>query len=331
MNELTNTSALLDLQKTISEMSAEGLLNIITKATDNSTGFSTRQSLDPRVEDVTLRRTPIFDMLPRVQVVNPIHQWDSITSGGTAISSFAGAIDSVGVDNDPVISRYSEAVRYYRATTTVGQFTNAMSRPQLKAQETVDAKTVEKIKYDIEKDIFRGASSSNTIRGFNSIINDFSPAANTESLGATLTETTAFDTVMREVVEQGGLSTHFVLNPKDKGAFADIFDNQIRYNDPKGMTNSFGYGIQKYMSDYGEVDVMWDLFVGNKTGTPAVSTGYVLDINTWSLGEPIINGAAGIATQDLAKVGPQNTKLMNYYGLLVYHANEWNGRVTNIQ
>ena len=70
--------ALASLSKTIAEMGVmEYVKDLLTKATDNSKGFSTRQSLDPKVEYFTKRKNPIFDMLHRVTVFNPIHPWDA--------------------------------------------------------------------------------------------------------------------------------------------------------------------------------------------------------------------------------------------------------------
>lgn len=316
-----------DLEKTMSELGGVGALkDLIQKATDNSTGFSTRQSLSDQVEDLTIKNTPLFDMLPRETVVNPIHQWDAITSLATGIATFSGAIDSVGVDADPIITRYSEAVRYYRTTTTVGQFTNAMSRPQLGAQVTVDEKAIESIKHDIEKDIIVGADGGNNIRGINDVITDLAPAANNVNAGSVaMTSTANIDTAQRRIVEQGGLPTHIVFNTEDAVDFRDLFTS-VTYPSPQSV-NRFGYTVTSYIGTYGEVQILWDLFVGAKSTT---SNAYVIDIRSWALGEPVVNGASGIALQDLAKTGPRNTKLVNYYGVLVYRAPARNARVYDI-
>lgn len=319
-----------ELEKTFAQIGGmAGLQDLLTKATDNTSGFSTRQSLRDEVEDFTRRTTPLFDMLPRESVVNPVHQWDAITAIATA-ASFAGAIDSTGNDADPSITRFSESVRYYRAKTSVGQFTDAMSRPQLKAQKTVDEKALASIKYDIEKDIIGGATGGNNIRGIDDIVQTYAPAAQNIANGAALTSTAKFDEAQRRIVEHGGQATHFLFNAPDRISFKNLFVNQVRYNDPQ-MTNTFGYTVQKYLSSFGEVDVMYDQFIADKTGSPAASTAYVLDIRSWALGEPTVNGASGIALQDLARLGPVNTKLINYYGLLVYPAPVFNARVYDIR
>jgi hypothetical protein len=327
MENTETKNSIDDLLKTLNE---SGNLDKLVKAINNSTGWSTRQSLSPQVKDITRRLTPILDMLSTEPVINPIHQWDAITSLATGISSYAGPIDSVGVDSDPVITRYSEAVKYYRTTTTVGQFTRAMSRPELPAQPTIDEKAIQSIRYDIEEDLFQGAASGFNVRGFNDVINALSPAANSESASAALTATTNVDNVQRRIVEQGGLATHLMWNAEDRIAFKNIFTNNVRYNDPQG-TNRWGYKVQQYLSSFGEVDVLWDQFINAKAGATPVSTGYVLDITSWALGEPVVNGASGVASQELAKTGPANTMLINYYGLLIYRAPAWNGRITNIQ
>lgn len=330
-HENSNDNAINDLLKTLGESGGlDKYIEEISKAVNNSTGWSTRQSLSPQVKDITRRLTPIFDMLSSEVVINPIHQWDAVTSLASGISSYAGPIDSVGVDSDPIITRYSEPVKYYRTTTTVGQFTSAMSRPELPAQPTIDEKAIQAVMYDVEDDLFQGVDGGFTARGFNDVINDLAPAANTESAGASLTATTNVDNVQRRIVEQGGLATHLMFNAEDRIAFKNIFTNSVRYNDPQA-TNNFGYKVQQYLSSFGEVDVMWDQFIDAKAGGTPVSSAYVLDITSWALGEPVVNGASGIASQELAKTGPANTMLINYYGLLVYRAPAWNGRITNIQ
>jgi hypothetical protein len=327
---MNNKSAevLADLEKTLKDFGGiEGFNDLVNKATNNSTGFSTRQSLRDEVEDFTKRVTPLFDMLPREDVINPIHQWDAVTSLATGIGSYAGAIDTVGVDSDPIIRRYNEEVKYYRTTTTVGQFTNAMSRPQLKAQPTVDEKAIQAVKYDLERDIITGADGGNNIRGIDDIIQTFAAAnENIDAGSVALTTTSDFDNAQRFVAEQGGIATHFLFNAEDRIAFKNLFDNQTRYPNPQ-TTNKFGYNVQNYLSAFGEVEILYDQFVPAKSTT---STAYVLDISSWSLGEPTVNGASGIAMQDLAKTGPQNKKLINYYGLLVYPAPVWNARIYNI-
>lgn len=324
--------ATLELQKTIAEKGGfENYVKEIVKATNNATGFSTRQSLSKQVADLTIRKTPLFDMLPRETVINPVHQWDAITAI-SPIASFAGPIDSVGNDADPTITRYSEAVRYYRTTTTVGQFTQAMSRPELQAQETVDEKAISAITYDVEGDLFVGGAGADNIRGIDDIVSSFSPASNTISnANAALTVTTGIDSLMKAMAVLGSQPTHVFFNPQDKISFKNIFTNLVRYNDPAmERKDKFGYTVQQYMSAFGEIDVMWDFFIPAKAGAPAVSTSYVLDITSIGLGEPTVNGASGIAMQDLAKTGPQNVKLINYYGLLVYRNVNGLAKLTNI-
>ena len=331
MEDNLTQEALHELNKTISDMGGMAAVKgLLTKATDNSKGFSTRQSLDSKVMDFTKRKTPLFDMLPRVPVINTIHQWDAITAAGTGIASYAGPIDSVGVDTDVEIERSSEQVRYYRTTTTVGQFTNALSRPELQAQPTTDSKAVDKIKEGIEADILNGTASGNNIYGIAQIIENKSPATNTYTLSTGLTATTAFDEMQSRLVQQGGQASHFLFNAQDRISFKNLFTNQVHYNDPQ-TTNVYGYALQKYLSAFGEVDTLWDQFQSAKSGAPAASEALVLDITSWALGEPIVNGASGIASQELAKVGPKNTKLINYYGLLQYSASPWNGKISDIR
>lgn len=324
--------SVLELQKTIAEKGGfENYIKEIVKATNNTTGFSTRQSLSKQVADLTLRKTPLFDILPREPVINPVHQWDAITAISN-IASFAGPIDSVGNDADPTITRYSEAVRYYRTTTTVGQFTQSMSRPELQAQETVDEKAISAITYDIEGDLFVGGAAADNIRGINNLVASFSPASHTVSNGSVaLTTTVGVDTLMKAMAIVGSQPTHVFFNPEDKIAFKNIFTNFIRYNDPSmERKDKFGYTVQQYMSAFGEIDVMWDYFIPAKVGGTPVSTAYVLDITSLKLGEPTVNGANGIAMQDLARTGPQNVKLINYYGLLKYENVNGISRLTNI-
>jgi len=319
---------LAELKKGLQDTGVQDLIASITKATDNSTGFSTRQSLSDIVEDLTRRNTPLFDTLAREDVINSIHEWDSITSLATGQSSYAGAIDSVGSDSDAIITRLNEGVKYYRTTTTVGQFTDAISRPQLKAQTTIDEKAIEVVRQDLEFDIINGAAAGDNIRGINDVIGTFADANKSISNGsAALTSTANLDILQKNIVESGGLATNFLFNADDRIAFKNLFDNIVRYNEPQ-TTNEFGYEVQQYMSSFGKVDVMYDQFVAAKNG--GNSTAFVLDMRSWALGEPTVNGASGLAVQDLAKTGPANTKLINYYGLLVYRAADWNGRLTEI-
>jgi hypothetical protein len=324
------SETLLDLNKTIAEKGGlDNYIKEVVKATNNTNGFSTRQSLSQQVADLTVRRTPLFDMLPRETVINPIHQWDAITAISN-IASFAGPIDSVGNDADPTITRYSEPVRYYRTTTTVGQFTQAMSRPELQAQQTVDEKAIAAICYDIEGDLFAGGAGADNIRGLGSIISSFSPASHTVSnASAALTATTTHDSVMTAMIEDGSLATHFWMNGSDKTAWRDIFNTVVRYM-PTVQKNKYGYAVEQYVGAFGEVDIMFDFFVPAKAGTTPVSTSYITDMTVLALGEPVVNGASGIAMQDLARTGPQNVKLINYYGLLIYRNVNGLGRVTDI-
>lgn len=321
MDELTK-----ELQKAMADMSADSLREMVMKATDNSTGFSTRQSLSDQIEDITRRDTPLFDMLPRESVINPIHQWDEISSLDTGGSS-AGPIDSVGSDADVEITRYSEGIRYYRHTTTVGQFTDAMSRPQLRAQDTVDQGAVNKIMHDIESDIISGASGGLNIRGMDDVIQNLSGTDNNiDAGGSAITSTADFTDAQKTISENGGQATHFLLNADDRIAFNNTFTNQISYNDPQNV-DRFGYTVQRFQSPFGEADVLFDRFVPDKDPQ---STAYVVDMSTWALGEPEIYGTSGIAMQDLAKTGPAIHKLLTYYGLLVYRAPAFNARVHNI-
>ena len=331
MDELKN-EALADLVKTLNDKGGlESFVQDIVKATNNATGFSSRQSLADQVGDITKRNTPIFDMLPRAEVVNPIHQWDAIVATSN-IGSYAGPIDSVGVDSDPTIVRYSESIKYYRTTTTVGQFTESMSRPQLPATRTVDQKAIEAIKYDIEDDLWQGGNAGDNIRGINDIIANLAPGINSIAQGSALSSTANVDIIQRRIVEQGGLATHIYCNAADRIAFKNIFTNFVRYNDPQlSNKNRFGYTVQTYLSPFGEVDIMYDQFIADKSGAPAASNMYILDITSLALGEPNVNGASGIAMQDLAKTGPQWTKLLNYYGLLIYWAPAWLARLTDVR
>jgi hypothetical protein len=321
----------LDLDKLMKTTGWNDFIKEVVKATNNATGFSTRQSLSKEVADLTQRKTPLFDMLPREPVINPIHQWDAIT----AISqtpSFAGAIDSVGNDADPTITRYSENVRYYRVTTTVGQFTQAMSRPELQAQQTVDEKALNAIMYDIEGDLFTGGAGGLNVRGLSNVTASLSPANNNFALNGTLSATTGIDLLTTSIVEGGSIPTHIWFNAADKRSWRNLFLQYVRYNDPAmGRKDKFGYTVMTYLNDFAETDVMWDFFIPAKTGAPAVSTGFVLDISTLALGEPTVNGASGIAFQELAKTGPQTVKLVNYYGLLIYRNVNGLAQLTNIQ
>lgn len=329
---MENSDAILDLKKTLSDSGfMQDMVKEVIKATNNATGFSTRQSLSKQVADLTVRKTPLFDMLPRESVINPIHQWDAITAIANT-PSFAGPIDTIGNDADPTITRYSEAVRYYRTTTTVGQFTQAMSRPELPAQQVVDEKAIKAVIYDIEGDLFSGGAGADNLRGLNSIIASFSPANNTVNNGnAVLANTTGIDSVMQSMVENGSMPSHIWFTGTDMNTFNRLFTNLVRYNDPaERRVNKFGYAVRTYLSAFGEIDVMWDFFIAAKSGAPAVSTAYVTDMSDIALGEPTVNGASGVAMQDLAKTGPQNVKLINYYGLLIYRNVNSLGRITNI-
>lgn len=326
------SDAILDLKKTLSDSGfMQDMVKEVLKATNNSTGFSTRQSLSKQVSDLTVRKTPLFDMLPREGVINPIHQWDAITAISNT-ASFAGPIDTIGNDADPTITRYSEAVRYYRNTTTVGQFTQAMSRPELPAQQVVDEKAIKAIIYDIEGDLFTGGAGADNIRGLNNVIATFSPAGNTISQGAALTSLNNIDALMQSMVENGSLPSHIWFTGSDMNTFNRLFTNLVRYNDTaERRVNKFGYAVRTYLSAFGEIDVMWDFFIPAKAGATPVSTAYVTDISDIALGEPTVNGASGVAMQDLAKTGPQNVKLINYYGLLIYRNVNSLARLTNIQ
>lgn len=322
----TYSDAVLELSKTISERGGfDNYVKEIVKSTNNSTGFSTRQSLSKEVADLTIRKTPLLDYLPTELVINPIHQWDAITAISN-IASFAGPIDSVGQDADPTITRYSEPVRYYRTTTTVGQFTQAMSRPELPAQSTVDEKAISALRYDIEGDLFVGGAGADNIRGIDNVISSFSPAKNIKSQGAALTTFTNIDSLMLSMVEGGTMPTHLWCNGADKIAIKNLFTNTVRYNDPENK-DKFGYSVMIYRSSFGEVELMWDFFIPAKAPT---STLYITDITTLGLGEPVVNGASGIAMQDLAKTGPQNVKLINYYGTLVYRNVNGLAKLTDI-
>lgn len=328
MDNVDNT-AVIDLAKTLAEKGGlENMIAEVVKATNNATGFSTRQSLSKEVADLTIRQTPFFDMVARdPNVINSIHQWDAITAISNQ-ASFALPIDSVGNDADPTITRLSENVRYYACTTRVGQFTHAISRPELPAQQIVDEKAIQAIRYDIEGDLFTGGAAADNIRGIDNIIDSFSPADHVDTnANAALTSTTKIDDLSSNMAEKGTPPTHYWFNAKDKTQFRNIFLNNTRYNNPFTAQMKLGYSFESYISSLTSVDVMWDFFIPKKAPT---STGYLVNMNWVKLGEPMVNGSRGIAMQDLAKTGPQTTKLINYYGLLVYQNVNAFGKITNI-
>jgi len=317
------------LEKALSENKIDNLIN---KAINNSTGFSTRQSLDNKVTDVTQRKTPLFDiMLDRADVVNPIHDWDSKTENG-AQASYAGPIDSTGVDTDPRISRYNEAVKYYTTTTTTGQFTDAMSRSQLPAQATNDANAVDALKQDIEADIIQGSNIAGRfhMRGMDNVIRSFAASSNVIDNGGTLSDTTNVKIIIKNVHEAGGAVDTALLGAEDVLAFNEIYENSVRTSSTI-RTMIQGYTLTDFATPFSTAKIVYDQFVNPKTGSPATSNIYMLQIDTWKLGEPMVNGTKGIGVQDLAKTGPASTKLFTYYGLLMYNAPQWNGILEGIE
>lgn len=295
-------------------------------------GFSQRQSLSDIIQDMTRRKTPLWDMLDTEKVIDDIHYWDAESSLATGIASFAGAKDSVGVVADVYLTRYNETVRYYRTKTAVSQYTDAISRPQAKPQPLADNGAIRAIMHDIENDLYEGTQPSNTLRGLGQIIDNYAPAANSTPLGAALSSTVSIDTIIREITLNGGFASHVLMNPVDKNTFTKLFDTFVRYNDPNlRATNKFGYMVERYLSPFGEVEVMYDQFISAKTGSPAESTIYVVDIDTLKKGLVEVGGTAGFAVQTFGFTGPIIEKLVNIYCLLKYEAPFFLGKVTNVQ
>jgi len=333
--DITLPSAMEDLMKTMQDAQFETFFkDLVQKAVDNTSGWSTRESLSKQVKDVTLRRTPLWDMLQGAgeKVISSTHSWDAITSLATGISDYSGAIDSTGSDADPVYTRYSEDVKYYRTTTTVGQFTHAISRPELPAQQTVDQKAIQAIIQNLEADLFVGASGGTTLHGIRSIVSTYAPAANTTANAAALSATTNLDNLIAEVVKNGGIPTHMWMNSQDKLTFNGLFSSSVTYNMPQmNVKNEFGYVVQKYLSPFGEVDVMFDQFIPAKTGSPSASTIYITDLQALGLGNVKVNGTAGLGVQALARTAPKEYKLINIYTLLVYYAPHWMATLTDVR
>jgi len=334
-NDLNMPSSIEDLMKSMQEGQFETMIaSMVQKATDNTSGWATRESLSKQVKDVTIRRTPLWDMLQASteKVISGTHSWDTITGLATGISDYSGAIDSTGADADPVNTRYSEDVKYYRTTTTVGQFTQFQSRPELPAQRTVDQKAIQAIMQNLEADLFVGASGGTTLHGLKSIVSTYAPSANTIANAGVLGNMANIDTLLAEVVKNGGISTHMWMNSQDKLTFNGLFSNSVIYNMPTmNAKNEYGYVVQKYLSPFGEVDAMFDQFIPAKAGSPSASTIYLTDLTALGLGNVKVNGTNGLGVQPLARTGPKEFKLINIYTLLVYYAPHWLATLTDVR
>lgn len=255
-----------------------------TVSTTTSTTFAQREHLDKQMADVTKRKTPILDLLPKIPANGLTHSWDMVT----AIGSTDTAVAECGTPpvNEATITRYSAQVKTFATRVEVCDMAQWAASDYFNLQQMHIEKGLRKIMHDVEKKIYYGDATETPAEfdGIFRLITENAPAGNTiDGAGAAIT-LAKVDAAILAVTEQGGQPTHLVMGASTLSTFADLWASKVLYNDPNG-NQRFGYNVASYMSPYGEVKIVYDPWITAANSPSTNLDAFVLTLDELALAQ----------------------------------------------
>lgn len=289
---------------------------------------NTKKSVMDVVTNIDPTKTPFLSSLPKVQVGNTRFYW----VGDTLAAAAENAAIEGAAHSYPTLTgatQYSNYTQIFKKSYVVSSSEIATTSHGIKDNKAYQLmKKSKEISKDIELALLCGtvvAGNSSTARKLSGAIEFTTTNSTTVVSGGTLTES-LFNDLMQMTVDDGGDPDKAYVPPVLKRGISAFTGNSTRFTSQSQTgAASLSNVVDRYRSDFGEVDIITSLQMPTGTNTNTI---LIIQSDLWKLGIlegvhdlPIsevaqsVDGTAGVIRGELTLVAMAQQSGVQCYGL----------------